>query len=80
MQNIAGHQVNKHTSTSQSQAAEGTWVGSVLLCLQGRWRCSSTSLSLCRTAVWGGKEVMRREDSVNRSRGNPLYQRNKIQV
>lgn len=59
-------------------------MGSVLLCLQGRWWCSSTSLSLCDTEVWGveggGKEVMSCEDSTNRCRGNHLYQRNKEQV
>lgn len=75
MQNIVAHHVKKERPVPHGNGRRGTWVG-CLLCLQGHWWCSSTSLSLCNTAVWGGAEVMRCENSIKRSRGNHLYQRN----
>lgn len=76
MQNIVARHVE--TSTSRNRR-RGTWVGSFALS-QGRWRCSSASLRLWGAAVWGGKEVMRCENSIQQSRGNRLYQKNKTQV
>lgn len=74
MQNIVAHHVRKKRPVPHGNRGRGSWVG-CLLCLQGHWRCSSTYLSLCNTAVWGGAEVTRCKNSVKRSRGNHLYRR-----
>lgn len=48
---MARHVKKEEASASRKQEARDRWVG--LLCLQGRWRYASTSLSLWNSRLRG---------------------------